>query len=305
VAICELAECARRFAALVEEPDEDPHAWCEELFRLLRKLMRDAFALSTSLAGEDVGDVTTSGLESSDGSAEEQRGHAVAAARLGELGYAHVPGTGGAPVTVRGADAVARIYRALERGRAGWRADDDTAAREAGRVWATSFNAAGQAYLRDLYQALVPRVTRPGHTGVTLLADEATFFADVLARHPEWAAHIRRVPASVDETWTARAEIPSPTGDAALTLVLWLESGAPSVGLGRWHTHADDMAEFWDLADAILADQLVLAVDVGGARDGHETAIDLREPDALAQHMQQPNAPAQIRIKSFGGTHPG
>lgn len=41
--------------------------------------------------------------------------------------------------------------------------------------------------------------------------------------------------------------------------------------------HAQNMEEFWEYVEAIVGDQLVIGVDVGGEHDGFEDVIDLRD----------------------------
>jgi len=104
----------------------------------------------------------------------------------------------------------------------------------------------------------------------------------------------------------------SPTGDETRRLGIWVEgSSGPSVGGGPWHTHgnvlsvgdslSDQIAAVVDLVGAILRDEFVLVVDVGGAHSGHTSVLDLREPDAIAEELTDRYSPGSILIKSWSG----
>ena len=105
-------------------------------------------------------------------------------------------------------------------------------------------------------------------------------------------------------------EIPSPTGDPQRKLVIWMEDGEPSVGFGPWHTHAALFGElqstgcdgFIDTVAAILDDKFVLCCDVGGERDGHCGALDLRDDDALADELTSQYSSGTVSLRSWGGS---
>ncbi|MCY3002414.1 MAG: hypothetical protein NTV21_11480 [Planctomycetota bacterium] len=100
-------------------------------------------------------------------------------------------------------------------------------------------------------------------------------------------------------------EIPSPTGDPDRRLVIWMEGGdEPSVGFGEWHTHDglwggdDAMVE---LVKAILADQFVLAHDIGGTHPGSCGGLDLRDPNALVEELTSRHSPGRVRLWTWSG----
>jgi len=99
-------------------------------------------------------------------------------------------------------------------------------------------------------------------------------------------------------------QMPSPTGDPAREIVLWMNGDEPSVGFGTWHTHAglwdedDDMAR---LVRAILDGQFVLVADEQGSIGEWADVIDLREPEELLDALTSPDAPARMRILSWSG----
>jgi hypothetical protein len=105
-------------------------------------------------------------------------------------------------------------------------------------------------------------------------------------------------------------EVPSPTGDPARTLVLWMDGGEPSLAFGPWHTHAglfhevqgDHDEALLETAAAILSDRFVLCFDVGGAHDGHAGVLDLRDENALAEELTSASSPGTVDLRSWGGT---
>lgn len=104
----------------------------------------------------------------------------------------------------------------------------------------------------------------------------------------------------------------SPTGDPSRTLGVWIdESGISSIGFGDWHTHGDVLTgdrsptdqvhAVTDLLAAILADEFVLTVDVGGEYPGHVSVLDLRVADALPEELTSKYSPGKLIVKSWSG----
>jgi hypothetical protein len=144
-----------------------------------------------------------------------------------------------------------------------------------------------------------------------LLLDELTpasrAFAERLLRACPQVRWHARVPAS-DEPPPRELllALPSPTGDASRDVTLWMERGVSSLGFGAWHTHADlwtgdGNGELIALLQAIVAGRFVLAYDVAGARRRPD-ALDLRDPEALAEALTQRYAPGRLRLVSWAGT---
>lgn len=101
-------------------------------------------------------------------------------------------------------------------------------------------------------------------------------------------------------------ELPSPTGDAERAVLVWMEREVPSVAFGSWHTHADLWGPDGDgeviaLLCAIVTDRFVLTYEVEGVWS-HARALDLRDPQALAEALTQRHAPERLRLVSWAGT---
>jgi hypothetical protein len=101
------------------------------------------------------------------------------------------------------------------------------------------------------------------------------------------------------------APIPSPTGDDARGVQVWVDEGDPSIGFGPGHTHhsPDDagIAEVVELCRAMLDDKLIIIQDVGGEYDGHADWLDLREPDALEEALTGRYSTGRAILKSWSG----
>jgi hypothetical protein len=100
-------------------------------------------------------------------------------------------------------------------------------------------------------------------------------------------------------------EVESPTGDAQRQLTISVEGREPSVFFGEWHTHSnmwpsgvDDIVQ---LVEAILNDQFVIIINVGGQHDGLKGILDLRNPDALLEELADGHSSGRVRIKTFTG----
>ncbi|GAB5545274.1 MAG: hypothetical protein SangKO_050340 [Sandaracinaceae bacterium] len=105
------------------------------------------------------------------------------------------------------------------------------------------------------------------------------------------------------------ARIPSPTGDPAREIVVWMESDEPSLAFGEWHTHATVWASPVDadpdlllveLLEDILYDRIVLCDDVSASR--WPTVVDLRDPDAVLGALTEPHDAGEVRLRSWRGT---
>lgn len=99
-------------------------------------------------------------------------------------------------------------------------------------------------------------------------------------------------------------EIPSPTGDPDRQLVIWMEGGdEPSLAFGEWHTHVSpsEDGKLFDLAKAILADQLVLAYHMSEEQSGYCDLIDLRDPDALLEELTSEHSSGHVRTRTWSG----
>lgn len=147
--------------------------------------------------------------------------------------------------------------------------------------------------------------TRLGATSRALAT--ALFAAFPAARD---SAHM--VDGAEADGYSPEIALDSPTCDPGRRLGVWLdESGIPSVDFGTWHTHGDVLSgdsslprrvrAVSDIVAAILADQLVLIVDVGGEYSGHTSVLDLREPDALEDELTSRYSPGCLRIQSWSG----
>lgn len=99
--------------------------------------------------------------------------------------------------------------------------------------------------------------------------------------------------------------IPSPTGDVARCIYVWVDDEDPSIGFGHSHTHhsPDDagIAEVVELCRAMLDDKLIIIQDVGGEFDGHAYWLDLREPDALEEALTGRYSTGRANLKSWSG----
>ena len=290
-------QAARRFVALVGDPPADGQRLAEDLYRAVLGLGRAIFALPDVEPGDGPDEI---GLR-----VDDDEWHRV------YQGASHVPGVpyydfvwpDGDQTLGDVADDVADIYRDLKPGLLAWDMQEDELV--AGTVWHWKFTHASHwgIHLSGLQSALLPIVKQQGWTDVTPGAGESSFLDENVDKHPEWETNISRLPSEAGETWTGRVEIPSPTGDDSRQLVLWLEGNDPLIGFGNnWLKHAGNMEEFWDYVEAILDDQLVIGVDVGGEHDGFEDVIDLRDEDALLEHVTSDYSAPRTRIKSFGGT---
>jgi hypothetical protein len=82
------------------------------------------------------------------------------------------------------------------------------------------------------------------------------------------------------------AHFPSPTGDDTRTIHVWME---------------DDDDAIVDAVTRVMTGELVLVRDVGGKHDGHEDAIDLREPDALIEELTSRYSPGRAIVRTWSG----
>ena len=101
-------------------------------------------------------------------------------------------------------------------------------------------------------------------------------------------------------------KVPSPSGDTGRSLVIWVdEVCTPSIEFGPTHTHeapdGEGIAAVVDRAKAILADEMVIIVDVGGRYTGTAGFMDLRDPDALLEELTSRYSPGQALLKSWSG----
>ena len=100
--------------------------------------------------------------------------------------------------------------------------------------------------------------------------------------------------------------VPSPTGDEQRSIYIWIDERAtPSIGFGPAHCHeAPDevgIAVLLDLTIAILADEFVVAEEIGGEHPRYADWLDLREDLALEEVLTCPSSSGRILIKSFSG----
>jgi hypothetical protein len=107
------------------------------------------------------------------------------------------------------------------------------------------------------------------------------------------------------DKYSLLVEMESSTADPGRHLTISVESGKPSVFFGEWHTHADSWPSGVDdivsLVRAILSDQFVIIVNIGGPHDGYTGGIDLRDPDALIEELTDAS-PGRVQIKSWTGS---
>jgi hypothetical protein len=106
-------------------------------------------------------------------------------------------------------------------------------------------------------------------------------------------------------------EVPSPTGDKARQLSVWIdEGGEPSIGFGWWHTHAslfgcsreDEANAIVLMLKAIVADEFVITHEGGLPEDSDPWGVlDLREQDALEEALTSKYAGHALRILSWTG----
>ncbi|MAQ17472.1 MAG: hypothetical protein CMN30_22090 [Sandaracinus sp.] len=142
------------------------------------------------------------------------------------------------------------------------------------------------------------------------LDDESRSMAQAIAtRRPDLTSAMEADP---EHPSRLRLLLPSPTGESSRDVLVWMRDDEPSLGFGPWHTHATVWAHFAEpreqdeaLAElllAILEDQLVICVDVGGPHDGSAGVIDLREPTAITDALTEPGGSGHVRLLSWGGT---
>ena len=291
---------ARRFVSLAKEPPSDGQRYAEELFRATFGLLKAVHFLP-DVPSDDAFD--SLGLEVDD---EEWRRVFDGCSLLpGERCYDFV-WPDGDPSKGDIADDVADTYRDLKPGLDAWDMKRDELLAGAVWLWKHTHRLHWGLHLEGLRKALLPVVQKRDWADVELAAGEKAFIGELLERHPEWSANITIVPSEERDTWTASVEVPSSTGDNSRRVVLWLDEQDPSVEFGNnWHGHMHSMAEFWCYVEAILNDELVIVVDVGGEHDGFETVVDLRDEDALLDHVTSVHSAPRTRIKSFCGTRDG
>lgn len=140
----------------------------------------------------------------------------------------------------------------------------------------------------------------------TVAALEDLLLAIERAR-PSLASRIVREPGA------ASARVTSPR-EASRDVLLWVDPGDDlGLGFGRgWHTHgniadwhrpghATEIDTLVAVVLAIVDGEIVLARELGGPYDGHETILDHGEPDALLEALTCKNAPARLRLLAWSG----
>lgn len=291
---------ARAFVSLVKTPPSEPGLFAERLFRCATQVSTHYWALRVvepANLRDDVNIIAEYAVTD-----EEWKEVFDAASALPVDPFHEYRWPDGEVTLADVRDDVADIYRDLAPGLRAWDEGDDALPPKIVWDWRSSHDHWSR-HLSGLRRALRSAVERDGWRGVPLVAGEREFLSALFEKHPDWESHVSRLPSGLEDEWTAIVRVPSPTGDPSRAMVLCLDGEDPSVGLGdTWHTHAQDLDEFWDCVNAILSDQLVLAIDVGGEHDGYEGVLDLREEDALLEHLTSPYCGPQVRIASFTGS---
>lgn len=108
------------------------------------------------------------------------------------------------------------------------------------------------------------------------------------------------------EGFSVAIRVPSPTSDETRAVVVWVDERAtPSIGFGPDHTHEspDDAGidAILNTLIAVLTDQVVVIVDVGGDRSGFGRWLDLRVEDALEEALTDRYSPGRAILKSWSG----
>ncbi len=152
-----------------------------------------------------------------------------------------------------------------------------------------------------------------------LTPEGARFARRLFEWQPEWR-HQATVDDSYGERGTLVVRVPSPTGDPDRELIVWMDDGVePSVGFGRWHTHAgvfcwSDEAltpegqdtRILKLIDDIIHDRCVICIDIGKEEDSLEwSVVDLTCRDHLLDELTSPYAQAGVDLRSWGGSADG
>ena len=276
------ASATRQFVSLFGAAPNPPENFAEELFRSTKRLIETMAPLPNIEPGTTPNEA---GLDV--GEQEVRRIYDTASALPIEQFYDKV-WDDGETVTADLADDVADIYRDLKPGMLAFDSGDDALVAGAVWSWRFSYQSHWKQHIDGLHGQLLGHLRQPGWKGVPLAEGENEFVEALLAAHPEWERLLSRIPDTQPDTWTINLEVPSPTGDSGRCIAIWLEGGEPSVAFGgNWHTHARSLAEFWQHVEAILADELVLAVDVGGEYDGFEDVLDFRDQDAAIERLTE------------------
>lgn len=102
-------------------------------------------------------------------------------------------------------------------------------------------------------------------------------------------------------------DIPSPTGDPARFLTIWTdEVDTPNIEFGPSHIHeSPDSAGYQaiiNVVEKIFAENLVIAIELGGDHSVHAFWLDLSLADALEDELTSPYSTGHVKIKSWAGT---
>ncbi|MEM7607354.1 MAG: hypothetical protein AAF411_18535 [Myxococcota bacterium] len=136
----------------------------------------------------------------------------------------------------------------------------------------------------------------------TVSEGSRAFYDALVDQNPAWAERIR-VLEGRGETGLF-AWFPSPA-DEALDAAVWDVGDEPSLGFGRWHTHAsvwnseeDPAHAIAELLAAVLNEEIALVVEAGTEWD---SIVDLRVEDEVEEALTSPYARGEITIRTFQG----
>jgi len=128
----------------------------------------------------------------------------------------------------------------------------------------------------------------------------------IFSAMPQLQASARMVHGGEQDGPSLQLVVPSPTTGEAGACYVWVDEVAtPTIGFGPWHMHKsatdDGIAAIVDSLGAVLQDTLVIVEDLGGDYPGAWSMLDLREPEALMEHLTSRWSPGRGLLKSWSG----
>lgn len=140
------------------------------------------------------------------------------------------------------------------------------------------------------------------------LSPSSRQFAERLfAAHPAFQAGASNTDSPRAAQGDLRVEVASPTGDPRRALVLWVENEEPRLSFGGWQTRAslwggaDAVAPILRVVNAILANEVVLLVDLRGDPTVTPGMVDLSEEGSLLEELQRHWSTNRMSLRSWTG----
>lgn len=157
------------------------------------------------------------------------------------------------------------------------------------------------------------RTPRVPHSDGLLDDPSQAFATAVFQRFPWLRDHAEVELPPGQDAGTLYVSVPAPSGNDRVGILLWMESGTPSLMFGGWHTHADCWLDdsspqepggvegLVRLLEGILEDRFLLCEDVGAREPQIPTLLDASDSEALLEELTSPYGTGRVRLLSWSG----